>query len=497
MVSYMGHDDKHAVVENGASQSRGRVSFFSHEPHAVLMGLAAYLLIGVSHAVAAPPVDRPSSPLTITQAIQFGIDHFPSVRASLARVSASQSGVDLTRTAYLPRLDMGIQGSRATFNNVSGLYFQAPFTQPISGPDLRTRSYASAWGSYAGVMAGWEPFDFGLRAANVETARAAERQAAAGVGLTQLDVGLGVGDAFLAVAMAGQTVEAMKGNVERRQVFADTVKAQVQSGLRAGVDWSRAQAELAMARTQLIQAEQGEAIARATLAEVLGVAGESILIESRSLLALPGSHLLPEPAPWTHPQAIAQLATADIFRKRKEALERAWVPRFNLQAAFFGRGSGWDNQAHHESGMSGLAPDVPNWAGGLTVTFSLFDVASIWAQRSIEQHNEEAERATYDQVIQALTGKYAKATATVTAARRVVENTPLQLSAARETELQARTRYKAGLATVLEVAEAQQLLVQASIDDALARLGVWRSLLALAGARGDLKPFLALIEQGS
>jgi outer membrane protein len=78
-----------------------------------------------------------------------------------------------------------------------------------------------------------------------------------------------------------------------------------------------------------------------------------------------------------------------------------------------------------------------------------------------------------------------------------VENTPLQLSAARETELQARTRYKAGLATVLEVAEAQQLLVQASIDDALARLGVWRSLLALAGARGDLKPFLALIEQGS
>jgi hypothetical protein len=41
------------------------------------------------------------------------------------------------------------------------------------------------------------------------------------------------------------------------------------------------------------------------------------------------------------------------------------------------------------------------------------------------------------------------------------------------------------------------LLVQASIDDALARLGVWRSLLALAGARGDLKPFLALIEQGS
>jgi outer membrane protein len=460
----------------------------------VRVSLIALLLVfpGVV-LVAAQPFDPPPSPLAITQAIQFGIDHFPSVRASLARVSAAQAGVDLTRTAYLPRLDMGIQGSRATFNNVSGLYFPTPFTQPISGPDLRTRSYASAWGSYAGAMAGWEPFDFGLRSANVETARAAERQAAAGVGLTQLDVGLGVGEAFFAVAMAAQTVEAMKGNVERRRVFADTVSVLVTSGLRPGVDLSRAQAELAQARTVVIYAQQAEDIARATLAEVLGVAGTAIVIRADPLLSVPSVNSVSEPAPWAHPQAVAQLATANFFRKRKEAFDRAWVPRFNLQAAFFGRGSGWDNQAHHESGTGGLGPDVPNWAGGLTMTFALFDFASIRAQRSTEQHNEAAERATYDQVIQTLTGKHVKATVTVMAARRVADNTPVQLNAARETELQAQARYKAGLATVVEVAEAQQLLVQATVDDALARLGVWRSLLGLAGARGDLQPFLELV----
>jgi outer membrane protein len=454
---------------------------------------SAVIVLGWVLAAAAQSVDQPLSPLTITQAIQFGIDHFPSVRASLARVSAAQSGVDLTRTAYLPRLDIGFQGSRATFNNVSGLYFSNPFTQPISGPGLRTRSYSTAWGSAAGAAAGWEPFDFGLRAANVEAARAAERQAAAGVGLTQLDVGLGVGDAFFVVAMAAQAVEAMRGNVERRRVFAETVSVLVKSGLRPGVDLSRTQAELAQARTQLIQTEQAEDIARATLAEVLGVAGTPLVIQNDPLLTLPEVSPLPEPAPSTHPQALAQLATADIFRKRQDALDRSWVPRFNLQAGYFARGSGWDNQGHHEGGDAGLAPDVPNVAGGLTMTFALFDFASIRAQRSIEHQNEQAERATYDQVIQALTGKHAKAAATVSAARRVAENTPVQLSAARETELQARTRYKAGLATVVEVAEAQQLLIQATIDDTLARLGVWRALLGLAGARGDLQPFLELI----
>jgi outer membrane protein len=43
---------------------------------------------------------------------------------------------------------------------------------------------------------------------------------------------------------------------------------------------------------------------------------------------------------------------------------------------------------------------------------------------------------------------------------------------------------------VVEVSEAQRLLAQAEADDAVARLGVWRALLATAQAHGDLTPFL-------
>ena len=50
--------------------------------------------------------------------------------------------------------------------------------------------------------------------------------------------------------------------------------------------------------------------------------------------------------------------------------------------------------------------------------------------------------------------------------------------------------YKYGLATVTEVADAQRLLAQAEIDDRVARLNVWRSLLVAAKIQGDLKPFL-------
>jgi len=76
-------------------------------------------------------------------------------------------------------------------------------------------------------------------------------------------------------------------------------------------------------------------------------------------------------------------------------------------------------------------------------------------------------------------------------ARNVAANTPIQVTAARAATEQATARYQAGLGNIDEVAEAQRLLTQSEIDDALARLGVWRGLLGVATAAGDIQPFIA------
>jgi hypothetical protein len=41
------------------------------------------------------------------------------------------------------------------------------------------------------------------------------------------------------------------------------------------------------------------------------------------------------------------------------------------------------------------------------------------------------------------------------------------------------------------VAEAQRLLAQAEIDDSLAKLAVWRALLQIQIAEGDISSFLS------
>jgi outer membrane protein TolC len=121
----------------------------------------------------------------------------------------------------------------------------------------------------------------------------------------------------------------------------------------------------------------------------------------------------------------------------------------------------------------------------VTATFPLFDWFSVRQRRRIEAETERAELATYDRIVQELSSQSEQARAEIEGARRVAANTPIQLASARVLDQQSRARYDAGLATIIEVADAQRLLLQSEVGDAVARLGVWQALVADAAARGD------------
>jgi outer membrane protein TolC len=341
------------------------------------------------------------------------------------------------------------------------------------------------------VLLSWEAYDFGLRGAAVDVARAQVTRARAGAGLTQLEVGVRTADAFLRLAAAQETVRAARANVERQEVFTNSVATLVRNQLRAGADDSRAQAELALARIQLIQAEQAEQIARATLAQWLGVAPASVQIAAEPLLAMPPPAPAAAPAVAAHPLAETQMASIESSRAVQTALSRSYFPRVTLQTAYAARGSGALGNGAMLGGAHGLFDfDASNWAAGVTATFPLFDWFSVRERRRIEAQNERAELATYDRIVQELSSQSEQARAQMEGARLVAENTPIQLASARVLAQQSRARYDAGLATIIEVADSQRLLLQAEVGDAVARLDVWRALVAEAAARGDLTDLL-------
>jgi outer membrane protein len=452
----------------------------------------SFVLLSNSVSLAQTSVKMPDRPLTLDQAVDFALANYPAVRASMERTLASKEGVSLSRTSYLPRTDLLWQSNRATRNNIFGLVLPQSVVPPISGPVLSSTSDRGVWGSAAGILLSWEPFDFGYRGANVDVARAAANRANAELSLTKLDVAGAVGDAFLRLAAAQQQVKAAEADVDRRQVLATSVHTFVKQELRPGADASRADAEMAAAKIQLIRAQELERESEATLAELLGISGNKIVINADSLLPVPETSYASQSALVNHPAALVANSTLFETEAREKVLSKSYYPRFNIQGSFSGRGSGANTDGTFGTGTDGLDLTRHNWAVGLTATFSVLDFPSLHFKKQIEQSNERAQHADYDKTIQSLTAQAERAKAAYDSAVLISQNTPIELEAARLGETQATARYRAALAPIVEVAEAQRLLLQAEIEDNLARLTIWRAMLGEALAQGDLQPFLEL-----
>ena len=440
------------------------------------------------------PQDRPPTAFTLGEAVDYALAHYPAIRSAQEQVTAARGGVDLARTSYLPRLDSLWQSNRATANNIFGLLLPQSVISPISGPVLPTTSGRSVWGSAAGLLFTWEPVDFGYRHATVNSAQSVEQQSEARQALTRLEVGSNAMDAFFNLLAAEENVRVAEASVKRWDIFNKSVHVLVDNELRPGADASRADAELARARIQLARARQQEQMGRAAFANALGIAGTPVDV-TPGVLTTSFPAETPSSLPVaSNPLAVIENAKVREAQAQQQIYQHQYYPRFFLQSAVNGRGSGADPSGTFAGGTSGLGLDRGNWAVGVTVTFPIFDFFSIRDHQKIAAANERAEQARYDQTVQGVTTQVEQARAAVEGARQVAANTPVELQAARAGELQSRTRYQSGLATIIEVAEAENLLAQAEFEDALARLAVWHNLGNLAAAQGDLEPFFKLTQ---
>jgi outer membrane protein TolC len=432
-----------------------------------------------------PAQQAPPAEMTIAQAVEGALRNYPSIRVTEEQMNAAAAGIRLAQTAYLPRVDGLLQVNRATRNTFYGLLLPQGIIPGVDG--VKADSFGSVFDSGAGVLVGWQPFDFGLRRANVAAAAATRDQAQAALNRTRYEVSVATADAFLTVIAARQTAEAARAAVESWQVIGRSIHALVSAQLRPGADESRVEAELALAQTQVAQAEQAIEVARATLNEFVGA---EVNLNPGRLMESPPD--VPDPPFDAAGNPLAREQTAAIAQQqsRLDALGRTYYPQFLVQGVASGRGTGLETDGARLGGLNGLVPTVPNYGVGLTVTFPAMDRFALRQQEAMQTANMRAQEAQAQVIAARLRAQFNTAMAMLAGARKIAANTPVAVSSGRTAVEQATARYQSGLAPIDEVAQAQRLLAQARIDDALARLNVWRARLQVATARGDIQPFL-------
>jgi outer membrane protein TolC len=236
-------------------------------------------------------------------------------------------------------------------------------------------------------------------------------------------------------------------------------------------------------------------VARATLGQFTGTEPAQIAVVAGQLTQLP-----PELAPAAlnaaaNPIAIEQNGIVEQSRAQLHALERSYFPRFYLQGSAYARGTGAETDGARLGGVNGLAPTVQDFALGITVSFPVLDLPALRAREAAQSATIRAQTARAEQIAVDLRAQWNRAVAGLNGARRIAMNTPVEVTAARNATQQATARYQAGLGNIDDLAEAQRLLTNAEVDDVLARLSVWRGLLGIATAAGDLQPFVAEVGQ--
>jgi outer membrane protein TolC len=434
--------------------------------------------------------------ISLNDVVESALREYPQIHVSQEELNASIANVRLARTAYLPRADGLLQANRATRNNIFGTLLPQTIIPPISGPVIGSNNAGSVWGSAIGVLVSWQPFDFGLRHANVIAAGAAKDRADAALLNSQLEVGAAAADAFLTYVAARETVRAASASVDNWTTLLKSIHALTASQLRPGADESRTEAELAMARTQLVYARQAEEESKATLAKFLSQPPAELNLNSGQLLGqLPPTDEQAGFNSAAHPLMEEQKAAVAQSAAQLHALNRTWVPQFTLEGAASARGTGAEMDGRRLPGWNGLGPNVQNYAAGVNVTFSFMDFASIHAKEAAQSATVGAEQARELLIDKTLNEQFAKAKATLAAAREVATDTPIELKSALMAFDQAKARYQAGLTPIDDLAQAQRLVVQAEVDDSIARLNVWRALLQLDVARGDLHYFLQAVNK--
>lgn len=456
------------------------------------------VFLGMGGIVSPPCLAGEPAPakLTLERAVEYALARQPSLRAAGAVGAGAEAEVRYARAAYLPQIDLSAQEARASAHNVPGLFLATPGFPVIEENQNGGAFGPTAWNSQTTLFASKNVAGLLREMALVDAALARRERAAAGIDAERLTVAFGAADAFMAEVAAAQAKRAARAGVERARVFAAAVKGLASSGLRPGADASRADAEAALALNQEIFAEQAKQVARATLVEALGGIDGSVRLIAGKLLEAPPNVPPPRHASPADPFLRETLADLAAARSSSRAANFEYLPRVDLVAGIFQRDSGFTINAMPGPG-NGLVPNTTNSAVGIIVTVPIKRLFEARADVRAQAAKEQLARARRDEVKLAIQKQVDSARAILDGARRVAANTPAELAAARATELQFTARYRAGLATVVDVAEANRILTQAEVDDAVARVNVWRAMLLLARAVGDLDPLLAEVRDAS
>ncbi|MEO7034110.1 MAG: TolC family protein [Polyangiaceae bacterium] len=437
-----------------------------------------------AHTVHAQNVtEAPMRRMSLSEALAYAASHQPAVRAAGARIQAQAAQARVPGGQWYPTLGATAQLFAATANNTTGSYVSPNFMDipRIGGTSATgTGSLSPEASSFVGLGVRQELFDFGRIAAQTAAADAETDVLRQRADAVTLEVRFNVEESYFSVFTAKAVLKASDDAFERSRVHRGLASAGVGSGLRSPIELTRADAELANFDIGRVRARAGVFAAQTLFAAAVGVPDPLLDVSEQppTPSELPDLTQALTRAEQRDPELLAALGAVRAAQETTRAVGSEMRPDLALSATVSGRaGDARPSGAGALPDGDGFVPRVPNWDVGIVLKWPLFD-GMVAARRSASRTREQVSLAEVSVVRERMRAAIRRAYADVEVARTVLPSLQRAVDASHANYAQADARFKAGLGTSVELADAEALRTQAEIQFALGEFSLARARAA-------------------
>jgi len=291
-----------------------------------------------------------------------------------------------------------------------------------------------------------------------------------------------------------QVMHSIQAGIARNNVSLAQAHVLANTGLKQGIDTTQFQAAIAQGEIDLLTAEKTYLQKVTELGSLIGFtqAPEDVLLTDTTF---PGQLLLLEDSinvtnhPIYQTLATQQAATASALKE----VQKSWVPQLDFWGNLYARGSGVDAKGNINK-ADGFGFSRTNAGVGLQLSFPVLQYRKVNIQKRQYSFLLKADDARLQQVKRDINQQTGSALLAYRQDVKIAAQTPVLLKSSRDVYDGLKISYEAGLIDYTRLAQAQYDLVKAELSSAGAQLQLWRSVLAVAVAKGNLSIFLSQLK---
>ncbi|HVS95492.1 MAG TPA: TolC family protein [Puia sp.] len=442
-------------------------------------------------AVLASPLSTPAQRrvISIKDVLALVESGQPQLQAYKEQAMADRYGIDIARNTLVPGLSAGYQAGYASDNNITGLSYPG-LLLPISGPVNAASSSTMVPGTALAALLQWTPLTFGQRSAAIEKASAQFKLAGTAYDNALFQQRYAGILTYLAIIYLQKLLVAEQENIDRTRVSLGQSLVLAGEGLRPGLDTVQFQSLFAQAKMQRLNTESVYEAQVLELCRLTGLSGapETFVFADTLLTArLPsvpdtGGGFAQNPG-YRYYQAQVSVSAANL-----KQIQRGWRPTLNLWANAYSRGSGIEPDGTIDKGQ-GWNLTRSNLAAGFQLSVPILQFSSVNLQKKQFQALLRSDQDRLSQIAVDLRRQIETAESNYRHNLLVAQEAPVQSRAAGLSYLGLQLSYKSGLVDFTQLTQGQYQLLSAETMEANAYLQVWRSLLDIAVAKGNLNLF--------